>query len=164
MHALGLRTLRPPCSRSSSIQHPNFDFKTIMRPRSPHKFSHRRPLGLGSYGKPHQRTFTKQRGPRQGFRAFLTRPPNLHLGTVREACPSDIPKPSPLLIRLRIGPWASFVIFRWSGGSVVEFLLVGSVLDLLASLIHFLGDLGVGAVTTAAVDTGAIRTNTLALY
>ena len=39
---------------------------------------------------------------------------------------------------------------------------MGSVLDLLASLIHFLGDLVVDPVTTAAVDTGAIRTNTLA--
>ena len=36
--------------------------------------------------------------------------------------------------------------------------------DLLISLIHFLGELGVDAVTAAAVEPEIVRTNTLALY
>ena len=39
-----------------------------------------------------------------------------------------------------------------------------SVPDLLVSLIRFLGDLGVDAVTAAAVENEVVRTNTLALY
>lgn len=61
-------------------------------------------------------------------------------------------------------PQDDLLIFRWSGGSVVEFLLVDSVPDLLVSLIRFLGDLGVDAVTAAAVENEVVRTNTLALY
>ena len=56
------------------------------------------------------------------------------------------------------------LIFRWSGGSVGEILLVSSEPDLLGSLIRFLGGLGVDAVTAEAFENEAVRTNTLALY
>ena len=61
-------------------------------------------------------------------------------------------------------PQEDLLIFRWSGGSVVEILLVDSLPDLLVSLIRFLGGLGVDAVSAAAFQNEGVRTNTLALY